>query len=339
MQNTVKSLAAEFGFDACRIARAHEASHAAIFRQWLDDGCHGDMAWMARDPQRRCDPREVLTGCQSVICLAMNYYNGSHPFPQPAAGGFRIARYAWNDDYHELIAQRLADFDAALRALGGVQRCYVDTGPVLERDFASDAGLGWNGKSSLQIHRQLGTWFLLAEVLTTLELPPDAPQGDHCGNCTRCLSACPTQAITAPHRVDARRCIAYLTIEYKGPIPEEFRVALGDRIFGCDECLDACPWNRFAVESRELAFHARPAIFTHRLRDFLDLDDTGFRLLFAGSPIARLKRPRFLRNVCVALGNTGGAADLTSLRRAANDPDPLIAEHAAWALARCSGGL
>ncbi|MEI6676065.1 MAG: tRNA epoxyqueuosine(34) reductase QueG [Verrucomicrobiota bacterium] len=334
MQTTVKSLAAQLGFDACRIARAKEASHATAFRQWLDDGCHGDMAWMARDPNRRCDPREVLPGCQSVICLAINYYNGSSQLPLAATGGFRIARYAWNHDYHELIAQRLADFDAALRVLGGVQRCYVDTGPVLERDFASDAGLGWNGKSTLQIHRQLGTWFFLAEILTTLELAPDPPLGDHCGNCTRCLSACPTQAITAPHRVDARRCIAYLTIEHKGPIPEEFRVALGDRIFGCDECLDACPWNRFAVVSRELAFHARPAIFTHRLRDFLDLDDTGFRLLFAGSPIARLKRPRFLRNVCVALGNTGSAADLTSLRRAVADPDPLIAEHAAWALER-----
>ena len=244
----------------------------------------------------------------------------------------RIARYAWNNDYHDLIEQKLAAFDAALRELGGVQRCHVDTGPVLERDFASAAGLGWNGKSTLQLHRQLGTWFFLAEVLTTLALPPDPPSVDHCGCCTRCITACPTQAITAPRRVDARRCIAYLTIEHKGPIPVEFRSAIGDRIYGCDECLDACPWNRFARESRDLTFHARAEIFAHRLRDFLDLDDAGFRRLFAGSPILRLKRPRLLRNVCVALGNTGNAEDLPALRRASEDPDPLIAEHAAWAL-------
>ena len=339
MQASVKSLAAKLGFDACRIARAKEASHAATFRQWLGDGCHGNMAWLARDPHRRSDPREVLPGCQAVICLAMNYYTDSIQCRQSAAGNFRIARYAWNDDYHDLIARRLADFDAALQALGGTQRCYVDTGPVLERDFASDAGLGWNGKSTMQIHRQLGTWFFLAEILTTIELSADPPHGDHCGSCTRCLGACPTRAITAPHRVDARRCIAYLTIEHKGSIPMEFRAALGDRIFGCDACLEACPWNRFAVASRELAFHARPEIFACRLRDFLDLDAAGFRALFAGSPIQRLKRPRFLRNVCVALGNTGDADDLPALRRAAADPDPLIAEHAAWALARCSGGL
>jgi epoxyqueuosine reductase len=332
MQSRVKSLAAKLGFDECRIARARDARHGAEFRKWLADGCHGDMAWLARSPERRCDPREVLPGCESVICLALNYYSGSSPLPEQAGGTYRIARYAWNDDYHDLIEAKLAAFDAALQALGGVQRCYVDTGPVLERDFASAAGLGWNGKSTLQIHRRLGTWFFLAEILTTIGVPPDAPLGDHCGNCTRCLSACPTQAITAPHRVDARRCIAYLTIEHKGPIPEEFRAAMGARIYGCDECLDACPWNRFARESRDLTFHARPAIFAQRLRDFLALDDAGFRHLFARSPILRLKRARFLRNVCVALGNTGNAGDLPALRQAAADPDPLIAQHAAWAV-------
>ena len=332
MHEFVKSLAADLGFDECRIARAAPAAHADTFRQWLADGCHGDMAWLARNPERRCDPREVLPGCQSVICLAVNYYPGSSPFEPGAAGGYRIARYAWNDDYHDLTEKKLADFDAALRALGGVQRGYVDTGPVLERDFASASGLGWNGKSTLQIHLRLGTWFFLAEILTTLELPPDPPFGDHCGTCTRCITACPTQAITAPHRVDARRCLAYLTIEHQGSIPEEFRAALGDRIYGCDDCLDACPWNRFAQQSRDLTFHARAEIFAHRLRDFLGLDDAGFRRLFARSPILRLKRPRFLRNVCVALGNTGTTDDLPALRRVASDPDPLIAEHAAWAL-------
>jgi epoxyqueuosine reductase len=334
MPAAVKALAAALGFDDCRIAAAREAPHAATFRQWLVDGCHGSMAWLERGPERRCDPREVLPGCRSIICLALNYYPGPTPFSGASPGGFRIARYAWNDDYHDLVEKRLREFDTALQARGGTQRYYVDTGPVLERDFASAAGLGWNGKSTVQIHRTLGTWFFLAEILTTLDLPPDPPLAGHCGSCTRCLAACPTQAITAPHRVDARRCIAYLTIEHQGPIPEEFRSAIGDRIYGCDDCLEVCPWNRFAETSRELAFQARPALFAHRLRDFLTLDDAAFRTLFARSPVKRLKRPRFLRNVCVALGNTGTAADLPALQQAATDPEPLIAEHAAWALAK-----
>jgi epoxyqueuosine reductase len=203
---------------------------------------------------------------------------------------------------------------------------------VLERDFATDAGLGWNGKSTVQIHRQLGTWFFLADILTTLELAPDQEFGDHCGKCTRCIDACPTQAITSPHKLDARRCISYLTIENKGPIPEEFRRAIGDRIYGCDDCLDVCPWNRFAKESREISFQARPEIFSHTLRDFLDMDEDGFRKVFAKSPIKRIKRPRFLRNVCVALGNKGTTADLPALEITAADPDPLISEHAEWAI-------
>lgn len=334
MPAAVKALAAALGFDDCRIAAARPAAHADTFRQWLADGCHGSMAWLERTPERRCDPGQVLPGCRSVITLALNYYPGRSPFPPGHPGGFRIARYAWHDDYHDLLDRRLRDLDAALRDRGGTQRCYTDTGPVLERDFATAAGLGWNGKSTVQIHRQLGTWFFLAEVLTTLELPPDPPSAGHCGGCTRCLAACPTGAITAPHRVDARRCISYLTIEHKGPIPEEFRAAIGDRIYGCDDCLDVCPWNRFAQVAAETAFHARPAVFAMRLRDFLDLDEADFRALFARSPVKRLKRPRLLRNVCVALGNTGDAADLPALRRAAADPDPLISEHADWALRR-----
>jgi epoxyqueuosine reductase len=330
----IKAWAAELGFDDCRIARAGEAAHAEVFRDWLAEGKHGGMGWLERAPERRCDPREVLPGCRSLVCLALNYYPGRQPFPEGHPGDYRIARYAWNDDYHDLIEDRLRAFDLKLKSLGGVQKPYVDTGPVLERDFATDAGLGWNGKSTMQIHRRLGTWFFLAEILTTLELEPDPPFGDHCGKCVRCITACPTAAITAPHRLDARRCISYLTIEHKGPIPMEFREAMGDRIYGCDDCLDACPWNRFATESRELAFHARGAVFEKRLRDFLDLDDGAFRELFAGSPVKRIKRPRFLRNVCVALGNTGTIEDLPALERAAADPDPLVAEHAAWAVTR-----
>lgn len=334
MEKQIQAWAAELGFDDCRIARAKQAGHADVFRDWLADGKHGGMAWMERTPDRRCDPREVLPGCKSLVCLAMNYYPGANPFPDGHPGGYRIARYAWNDDYHDLIEGRLKEFDLRLQSLGGVQKPYVDTGPVLERDFATESGLGWNGKSTMQIHRRLGTWFFLAEMLTTLSLVPDEPFGDHCGKCTRCIAACPTGAITAPHRLDARRCISYLTIENKGPIPEEFREAMGDRIYGCDDCLDACPWNRFAAESREMTFQARGSVFAKRLRDFLELDDDGFRALFAKSPIKRIKRPRFLRNVCVALGNTGASDDLPALERAAADPDPLIAEHAEWALRR-----
>jgi epoxyqueuosine reductase len=268
-----------------------------------------------------------LPGCKSLICLALNYFPGRTPHP----GNYRIARYAWNEDYHDLLAQGLREFDLKLQTLGGAQKPYVDTGPVLERDFASDAGLGWNGKSTMQIHRRLGTWFFLAEILTTLDLTPDEPLGNHCGKCSRCITACPTRAITAPHQLDARRCISYLTIEHKGPIPPELREPIGDRIYGCDACLEACPWNRFARKSRELAFQARTAVFVKLLRDFLDLDDEAFRTLFAKSPINRLKRPRFLRNICVALGNTGTPDDLPALTRAAADPDPLISEHAQWA--------
>jgi epoxyqueuosine reductase len=189
----------------------------------------------------------------------------------------------------------------------------------------------------VQIHRQLGTWFFLADILTTLDLDADPEFGDHCGKCTRCMDACPTQAITAPHKLDARRCISYLTIENKGPIPEEFRRAIGDRIYGCDQCLEVCPWNRFAKESREISFQARKEIFSHTLRDFLGMDDEAFRQVFAKSPIKRIKRPKFLRNVCVALGNTGTAADLPALKIAAKDSDPLISEHAVWAIGEIKG--
>ncbi len=331
-EKTVKAWAAELGFDDCRIAPAKIATHADDFHEWLADGRNGDMAWLERNPARRADPREVLPGCKSVITLAINYYTGESPFPENHPADYRIARYSWNNDYHDLVEKRLAEFDAKLKELGGTQRYYVDTGPVLERDFATDAGLGWSGKSTVQIHRHLGTWFFLAELLTTLDLAPDKPFGDHCGKCTRCITACPTQAITAPHKLDARRCISYLTIENKGSIPLEFRRAIGDRIYGCDDCLDACPWNRFAKESREISFQARPEIFSHTLRDFLSMDVEDFRRVFAKSPIKRIKRPRFLRNVCVALGNTGTHEDIPALKQAAADLDPLISEHAEWAI-------
>ena len=380
------------GFDDCRIAPAQPAAHRALFEQWIAEGKHGDMAWLARNPERRTDPTLVLPGAKSVIVLALNYYQGGSSYPQlesssdspsssssysnsssinplphppaPRASGegpswslnappssqtpapspasgiehrasspqYRVARYAWNNDYHDLIEQKLRTLADFLTAHGGIQRPYVDTGPVLERDFASESGLGWGGKSTMQIHRHLGTWFFLADILTTLDLPPDAPGPDRCGTCTRCITACPTQAITAPRRLDARRCISYLTIESKGPIPLQFRRAVGDRIYGCDSCLDACPWNRHAQISHEATFQARTTIFQHTLRDFLSLTDDTFRALFAKSPIKRIKRPAFLRNVLVALGNTGTPADLPALEAAAQDENPLISEHAHWAI-------
>lgn len=323
----IKTFARELGFDDCRIAVAGEATHATAFRDWIGDGCHGEMAWLERTPERRCDPREVLAGCRSVVTLAMNYFPGSNP-----PTGWKIARYAWNEDYHDLMEKKLKQLNEMMVGMGGAQRYYVDTGPVLERDFATDAGLGWNGKSTVQIHRRLGTWFFLAELLTTLDLPPDERFGDHCGKCKSCIEVCPTQAITAPHRVDARRCISYLTIEHKAAIPIEFRKAIGSRLYGCDECLEVCPWNRFAKLSSEARFHAREAVFEMKARDFLGLDDGEFRSLFSKSPIKRIKRPRFLRNVSVVLGNTGSAEDLPQLGIAANDPDPLISEHAVWAI-------
>ena len=334
LKDSVHHIARELGFDDCRVAAIRPATHGAEFREWIARGEHGDMAWLARNPDRRTDPALVLPGARAMIVLALNYHRPDPP--PPAAGSHaahgRIARYAWGDEYHDLIESRLADFCATLETLGGTQKAYVDTGPVLERDFATDAGLGWNGKSTVQIHPRLGTWFFLAEILTTLPVPPDGPLPDRCGRCTRCLDACPTQAIVAPHHVDARRCISYLTIEHKGAIPPEFRRAVGDRIYGCDDCLAACPWNRFARNSREAAFTAREFVHDWPLAAFLTLDDDGFRRLFKNSPIRRIKRPAFLRNVCVALGNVGTPADLPALDKAAGDPHPLISEHAQWAM-------
>jgi epoxyqueuosine reductase len=318
------------GFDSCRIANAFTPAHAEEFRSWLREGAAGEMQWMERGAEKRCDPQEVLPGARSIIIVALNYWQGQEPAPRKPG---RIARYAWGEDYHELMLEKLERLSAFLTDLGGTQKCYVDTGPILERDHAAGAGIGWHGKSTMLIDPSLGTWFFLGEILTTLDLPADQLQPPRCGNCQRCITACPTGAITEPHRLDARRCISYLTIELKGSIPLELRPLIGDRIYGCDDCLDACPWNRFAAASNEAVFAAGPAVGM-RLRDYLALDEAGFRGLFRRSPIKRIKRRGFLRNVCVALGNVGDESDLSALERAAIDPEPLIAEHASWAIRR-----
>ncbi len=342
MKTALLEQAESLGFALCRIAPCTAPPHAAEFRAWLDEGRAGEMAWLARNADRRTDPQQVLPGARSVIVLAMNYWPGeserhaSSDLPPSAfrLPPFRIARYAWGDDYHDVIDAKLRVLDAWLTARGGRQRCYVDTGPMLERDFAALAGAGWHGKSTMLIHPELGAWFFLAEILTTLDLTPDAPLPDRCGKCTRCITACPTGAITAPHQLDARRCISYLTIELKGSIPEDLRPLIGDRIYGCDDCAAACPWNRFAQTATETAFAAREFVHGWTLRDFLTLDDDAFRTLFKKSPIKRIKRRGFLRNVCTTLGNTGTADDLPALARASQDPEPLIAEHATWAMAQ-----
>lgn len=295
------------------------------------------MDWMARGEEKRCDPQQVLSGARSVVVVALNYWQGDRAAPatQAEESGVagRVARYAWGCDYHQVMLSKLEQLSTLLAERGGRQKCYVDTGPILERDHAAQAGIGWHGKSTMLIDPELGTWFFLAEILTTLDLPVDAPQPSRCGTCVQCITACPTGAITGAHRLDARRCISYLTIELKGPIPLELRPLIGDRIYGCDDCLDACPWNRFASVSREAAFAAGPGT-QMPLRDYLALDDAQFRDLFRRSPIKRVKRRGFLRNVCVALGNVGTRSDLPALRRAAFDPELLIAEHAAWAVNR-----
>jgi epoxyqueuosine reductase len=325
----IRALALDLGFSDCRVAAAKPAAHRELFEQWVAEGKYGDMAWMARNLERRTDPTVVLPGAKAVVVFALNYFQGE---PPPGQLEGRIARYAWNEDYHDLIESKLKKINAHMEDLGGTQRYYVDTGPVLERDFAGEAGLGWNGKSTMQIHRSLGAWFFLAEIITTLDIEPDPPAKDMCGKCIRCMVACPTQAITAPRRMDARRCISYLTIEHKGSIPLEFRKAIGERIYGCDDCLAACPWNKFAHASHEAAFQARETVFGMKLRDFLKLTEETFRELFRKSPIKRIKRPAFLRNVCVALGNVGTMEDMPALKEAAQDEHPLIAEHARWAV-------
>ena len=336
------SFARQIGFDSCRIAACDMPTHASEFREWLRQGAHGEMNYMQRGEEKRCDPQKVLSDAKSIVVVALNYFQGEGNRRSPASAKLRrgrqtaatgtIARYAWGDDYHDVIEAKLDKIDQFLRGFGGQQKCYVDTGPILERDHAAQAGIGWHGKNTMLIDEQLGTWFFLAEILTTLELPADQPVEDRCGTCERCIKACPTGAITAPHQLDARRCISYLTIELKGSIPLELRPLIGDRIFGCDDCLDVCPWNRFAQVSHETAFSARESTTGMSLREYLRLSDAEFRQLFKNSPIKRIKHRGFLRNVCVALGNAGDVSDLPALKRAAADPEPLIAEHAAWAI-------
>ena len=327
--SAIKARAVELGLDVCGITGAAPVRHAAFYQQWAAEGRAGEMQWLTREPERRGDPRIVLPGARSIIVAGLNYWQ-----PQPKGRG-RIARYALGEDYHHVLLQKLEMLAAELVQTGGRARVYVDTGPVLEKPLADRAGVGWQGKSTMLINTKLGPWLLLGEILTTLELEPDAPQQDHCGSCSRCIAACPTGAITAPYQLDARRCIAYLTIELKGSIPEELRPLIGNRVYGCDECLDVCPWNRFAQTTREARFLAKEeGEGRNQLHALLDLSAAEFKRRFAKSPILRVKRRGLLRNVCVVLGNIGTAEDLPALEKASRHEEPLVREHAVWAIER-----
>ena len=353
MKELLRQHARELGFDDCRFTTAVAPDHREHFQRWLAAGQHGEMGYLARNAPKRVDPELVLAGARSVISLAVSYAGEGEVISNqysvfsngaktrvlntehwPLNTGL-VARYARYADYHDVLAAPLRQFTEFVDQSGGAgtrSLWYVDTGPLLERDLAQRAGLGFAGKHTNLISRRLGNWFFLAEILTTLELEPDAPEKNRCGSCTRCITACPTQAITAPFQLDARRCISYLTIELKGAIPVELRPAVGNRIYGCDDCLAACPWNKFAQAGSLMRAHARADLAQPDLLELLALDDAGFKRRFTGTPMLRTKRRGLLRNVCVALGNVGDATALPALERAAADPEPLIAEHARWAI-------
>ena len=341
MKSALQQRARELGFDDCRFTSAAAPVTAPQFAEWLTEGRHGEMNYLARNAEKRVDPQLVLPGAKSIISLAVAYSGDKSQRPTATATSRGVvARYAPFADYHEVIGQQLKLLTERVNEIGGPgtrSLWYVDTGPVLERDLAQRAGLGFTGKHTNLISRRLGNWIFLSEILTTLELPPDAPEKNHCGTCTRCIAACPTEAITAPFQLDARRCISYLTIELKGSIPVELRPAIGNRIYGCDDCLAVCPWNRFAQEGKLMAEHARADLNAPKLLELLALDDAGFKRKFAGTPMLRTKRRGLLRNVCVALGNSGDPSALPALERATSDPEPLIAEHARWAVEKIAG--
>lgn len=343
MKEPIEARARELGFDACRFTTAAPPQSGEAFQRWLDQQRHGEMGYLQRNAFKRVDPQQVLAGARSVIVLAVAYPQiqrlpaAAHGQNTSSAFSGVVARYARFADYHDILAEKLQVLTGFVNELGGEgtrSLWYVDTGPILERDLAQRAGLGFAGKHTNLISRELGNWFFISEILTTLPLEPDTPEKNRCGSCTRCLQACPTGAITAPFQLDARRCISYLTIELKGPIPEELRPAIGNRIYGCDDCLAACPWNRFARQGSLMRGHARADLDTPALLELLALTDPQFKERFRGTPLLRTKRRGVLRNVCVALGNIGDSTVLPALEKAAQDPEPLIAEHAAWAIAQ-----
>jgi epoxyqueuosine reductase len=341
IKKRIREEALSLGFGAVGFAGASESPYAERLAAWLAAGRHGTMRWMARDPARRSDPRAVLPRARTVVSVSVPYYRGDWP---AEAGGDaprgRIARYAWGRDYHKRIRRKLKLLARAILDLCPDARwlAYVDTGPMLDRAWAERAGIGWIGKNTNVILQGRGSWSFLGEILTDLGIEPDPPARNHCGTCTRCIAACPTGAIVGPYQLDARRCISYLTIEHRGAIPLEFREAVGTRIFGCDDCQEVCPWNRFAVKTEDPDFLDRPGQETPELIPLLSLDEDAFRARYQGTSILRAKRAGFARNVAVALGNLGDRRSVGPLARSlAEDPEPVVRGHAAWALGRIGG--
>jgi len=321
----LRESARRLGFDALGIAPAQIPSGAEHLQEWLSLSYQGEMNWMSKNPKQRSDPREYDPQAQSIIMAGVS---SRQITPAPRRG--RIAAYAQGLDYHEILRAKLVQFaEETIVPWGGRYRICVDSSPLMEKPIAAMAGLGWQGKNTLLIHTEHGPWLMLGSILTDLILPPTPPSSDHCGSCTRCLDACPTRAFPQPYVLDARRCLAYLSIEHPGSIPEEFRPLMGDRLFGCDECLEACPWNRHAQQSREMNFQTIPR---PDLTEMLGWDDATFRRHFRGTPIFRLKRGRWLRNICIVLGNIGTIKDLPALENSCTDADQVVREHAAWAI-------
>ena len=333
------SAARQYGFDAVGVTRPDSIPQAAErLRYFLAEGAHGDMDWMETTAARRGAPRVLWPQVRSVIMLGLNYGHGAGSDPlailkRRERGAISV--YAQADDYHDVIKPRLKALAGWLIAqAGGDAKVFVDTAAVMEKPLAATAGLGWQGKHTNLVSRQFGSWLFLGAIFTTLDLPPDAAEIDHCGTCRACLDVCPTAAFPAPYRLDARRCISYLTIEHKGPIPRDLRASIGNRIFGCDDCLAVCPWNKFAQAGREMKLAARRELQAPRLADLARLDDAAFRKMFSKSPVKRMGRNRFVRNVLIAIGNSGDATLASEAMRLLGDPSPLVRGAAVWALSR-----
>ncbi|HET9355879.1 MAG TPA: tRNA epoxyqueuosine(34) reductase QueG [Sphingomicrobium sp.] len=338
IEQEIRAKAAELGFVACGFARADAAPEAGPrLLRWLDDGRHGEMAWMESRKLQRASPAGLWPEAKSVIALGLSYAPGRDPLALAGEGEVgRISVYAQGGDYHKTVKKGLKALARWLvERMPSELKVFVDTAPVMEKPLSEAAGIGWQGKHTNLLSREHGNWLFLGVIYTTIELVPDAPGRDHCGSCTRCIAACPTGAITGPRQIDARKCISYLTIELAGPIPVEYRAAIGNRIYGCDDCLAVCPWNRFAeVAATNRAFLPRAELAAPRLADLLALDDAAFREMCAGSPIKRIGRNRFIRNCLVAAGNSGSPALRSAAGRHAGDPDPVVADAARWALER-----
>jgi epoxyqueuosine reductase len=329
------------GFDAVAVTRPDAIPLApARLAEFVADGFHGSMDWIAETLERRSEPSTLWPEVRSIVVLAMNYGPDHDPRTlQARRERGAISVYAQNRDYHDIMKGRLKEIAGKIVArAGGDVKVFVDTAPVMEKPLAEAAGLGWQGKHTNLVSREHGSWLFLGTIFTTAELVPDKPEEDHCGSCRACLDACPTDAFPAPYRLDARRCISYLTIENKGPIPREFREKIGNRIYGCDDCLAACPWNKFARAASEAKLAAREDLREPPLADLLRLDDAGFRSLFTGSPIKRIGRDRFVRNVVIAAGNSGDASLAKPVRALLGDASPLVRGAAVWTLSRLVPG-